>query len=227
MSQAPKLVIGNKNYSSWSMRAGLILDHAGIEVTEEIIPLREEDSSARITAFSPSGLVPALLVRDDEGAEQVIWDSLAICEWAAEQAPDKGLLPANPLTRAVCRSVAAEMHSGFRALRSERPMNLRMTLKAVPASPDCLADIARIEAVWEDCRDRFGEGGPFLFGGYTIADALYAPVVSRFVTYGVDLGAVAAAYVNAMQADGAFVRWAEAAKAETWSIPALDRDWNA
>lgn len=222
MAPELKLIIGNKNYSSWSMRAGLALDHAGLAFEEEIIPLRNPDSKARISAYSPSGLVPALVVRSETGAEQVIWDSLAIGEWASEQSTKGPLLPEDPLERAVCRSVAAEMHSGFRVLRQALPMNMRSRLAPPLITPDLSADISRICALWEECRRDFGQGGDFLFGKWTLADALYAPVVTRFRTYGIKVSDPVQDYMTAVEADPAFGRWAAAAASEPWRIPDLD-----
>ncbi|MGB0669992.1 MAG: glutathione S-transferase family protein [Rhodospirillales bacterium] len=219
----PLLAIGNKAYSSWSMRAGLILDHAGIDCEEVIIPLRQDDTKARILAHSPAGKVPVLILADGKGGQQAIWDSLAICEWAAERNPEAGLLPADPLARAVCRSAAAEMHSGFQTLRQRCPMNIRMTFPTPPLSAELAADIERIFALWSDCRSRFGAGGPFLFGGYSIADAQFAPVVSRFRTYGIGGDAVVEAYMVAVTTDAAYRKWAEAGMAEPWHIADLDR----
>ena len=208
-----KLFIGNKNYSSWSMRPWVVLEHFGIPFEEEVIPLDQPGSAAAIARVSPSGRVPALQYGDVE-----IWDSLAICEYLAEKFPGKGLWPAGPAARAVARSVCAEMHSGFTSLRTACPMKFRETLPPGPRSAEVEADIQRIVALWQDCRRRFGQDGPFLFGPFTIADAFYAPVVSRFRTYGVPLSGVAAQYAEAVWSLPAVQRWSEGARAETYRM---------
>lgn len=215
----PVLYIGNKNYSSWSMRPWLALKWAGIEFDERVLPLGAvgygKSKIPEILAVSPSGRVPALHL--DGG---VIWDSLAICEWAAEQAPS--LWPADPLTRATARSAAAEMHSGFAALRGAASMNLRRRTPPRAWSEDVRADISRIEGLWDACRASFGAGGPWLFGARCIADAMFAPVCTRFRTYAIELGPVAAAYCETVFADPDFRDWDAAASAETWTIPSAD-----
>jgi glutathione S-transferase len=202
------LVIGSRNLSSWSFRPWLALRQAALPFEEEVIPLRHADSAQRIAARSPSGRVPVLLI---DG--RPVWDSLAICETVAELA--NSLWPEEPLTRAHARAISAEMHSGFADLRTFLPMDF--TARFGP--PGRLLrgverDIARIQAIWRECRERHGDDGPFLFGRFTIADAMYAPVVSRFVTYAVELDPPAAAYVAAMQCLPAWAEWAAAAAAE-------------
>jgi glutathione S-transferase len=215
----PVLYIGNKNYSSWSMRPWLALRWGGVAFEERVIPLGGpgygKSKIGEILAVSPSGRVPALHV-----GETVIWDSLAISEWAAEQAPS--LWPADPLARAVARSAAAEMHSGFGALRRDGSMNVRRRAGKRDWPEDTRSDIARLEELWGGLRARFGAGGPFLFGARSVADAFYAPVCTRLRTYDVAVGAVAQAYCDAIFADAAFRDWEEAAAAETWKIPAAD-----
>jgi glutathione S-transferase len=218
----PVLHIGDKTYSSWSMRPWLALRWAGIAFDEHQLRLGPRDGGLNpaIAAISPSGRVPALHLPGGE----TIWDSLAICEWAAEEAPDAGLWPADPLARALARSAAAEMHAGFSALRQTYPMNLRRT--GAPIRGDAsraAADVARIDALWRELRGRFGAGGPFLFGARPgIADAMFAPVATRFRSYGVALSAPAQAYGDALLADPAFKEWDEAAKAEDWTIAETD-----
>lgn len=212
----PTLVIGNKNYSSWSLRPWLALRHAGIAFDEVLIPLDQEDTRARLAEESPSGLVPVL--RDDD---LTVWDTLAICERVAELAPEAGLWPDASDARAVARSVAAEMHSGFSALRSECPMNIRRR-STYTLSEAVEKDIARIKAVWRDCRTRFGQGGPFLFGRFTIADAMYAPVCTRFRTYGLPEDSVATDYIDAVHDHPAMRDWTEAARNEEWVIARSD-----
>jgi len=205
------LLIGNKNYSSWSLRAWILLRHLGLEFTELQVPLDLPDTAARLRAFNPAGLVPAL--RD---GELLVWDSLAVCEYACELA-GRGL-PADRAARALARSVAAEMHSGFRALRGTWPMNARATGRRTTTSPELLADVARIDTLWNQCRATHGGGGPWLLGGYSLADAMYAPVALRFHTYGAQLSPVAAAYVQAVLADPIMGEWLAAARAEPWVI---------
>lgn len=215
-----ELIIGNKNYSSWSLRGYLALSLAGLEFRETLIKLDEPGTKAAILARSPAGKVPALVHGD-----LLIWDTLAIGEYAAELAPDAGLWPADRAARAVARSVVAEMHSGFAGLRQDMPMNLRARRPGVGHSERALADAARVHAIWRDCRQRFGEagGGEFLFGAPTLADAFYAPVVTRFVTYGVDLDPVCRRYAGAVLALPAMVRWTEDALAEDWVMEHNER----
>ncbi|MFD1626691.1 glutathione S-transferase family protein [Azospirillum griseum] len=210
---AMTLVVGNKAYSSWSLRPWLALKQAGVSFAEIVIPLRQPETKAQILAHCPSGKVPCLIDGD-----RVIWDSLAICEYVAELAPAAGLWPADPHARAIARSVSAEMHSGFAALRNAMSMDLKIDRHGEGMTPDSAADIARIQALWADCRARFGQGGPFLFGGFTIADAMFAPVVTRFETYGVVVDAVSRAYMDAVQALPAMQEWTAAAKAEPWVL---------
>ncbi len=207
------LVIGNKNYSSWSMRPWLALKKSGVAFEEVVIALDRPETRAEIFKHSPSGFVPTL--KDDE---LTIWESLAICEYLAERFPDTGLWPKDPSARAIARSVSSEMHAGFSALRNNMPMNCRGDAPGKGRAPGVQEDINRISAIWRDCRARFGSNGPYLFGGFSIADAMYAPVVSRFVTYQVDLDADAKAYVNTMWADPAVAAWVEGARREPWVI---------
>jgi glutathione S-transferase len=207
------LVIGNKNYSSWSLRAWLFLRHTGATFREIRIGLDEPDTRERIAQYSPAGRVPVLI-----DGELTVWDSLAICEYLHEKFPAAGGWPAAAAARAQARAVSAEMHSGFQALRNEMPMNIRAR-RRVSASAAATADIARVVASWESCRERHGAGGPFLFGRFSIADAMYAPVVFRFRTYGVPLGGAAAAYAEALLADAAVREWTAAALAETEVVP--------
>lgn len=207
------LVIGNKNYSSWSMRPWLALKKSGVAFEEVVIALDRPETRAEIFKHSPSGFVPTL--KDDE---LTIWESLAICEYLAERFPDAALWPKDPSARAIARSVSSEMHAGFSALRNNMPMNCRGNAPGKGRAPGVQEDINRISAIWRDCRARFGASGPYLFGGFSIADAMYAPVVSRFVTYQVDLDADAKAYVNTMWSDPAVAAWVEGARREPWVI---------
>jgi glutathione S-transferase len=203
------LVVGTKNYSSWSLRPYLALAHTGQPFEEVVVPLGEPDTPRQILQHSPSGRVPLL----KHGA-LAIWDSLAICEYLAETFPEARLWPQAREARAVARAVTAEMHSSFQALRQHMNMNIRARKPGQGRAPGVAEDIARIQAVWNDCRARFGQGGPFLFGHFTIADAFYAPVATRFVTYDVALDPVCAAYRDAVLALPSFQKWAEAAKHE-------------
>ena len=207
------IYIGNKNYSSWSLRGWLMLKQSGASFEEVVIPLRETATRTTILRHSPSGRVPAL-----QQGELVIWESLAIGEYLADRFPEAGLWPAEPAARAVARSVSAEMHSGFSALRSHLPMNMRSTFAGRGMTPEAQADINRVTALWRDCRKRFGGDGKFLFGQPTIADAMYAPVVSRFRTYGIALEDEVQRYADAVWAWPALQEWATAAGHEPMVI---------
>lgn len=210
----PVLYIGNKNYSSWSLRPWLAARQIGFSFDEVIIPLDQPGTRTEILRYSPTGRVPCLVLGD-----QIIWDSLAICETLAELRPAAKLWPEDPVARALARSVSAEMHSSFQALRQHFPMNIRGRFPQRGVTPAVQEDINRICALWRDCRRRYGAGGSLLFGHFTIADAMYAPVVSRLVTYGVALDEDSRAYVDAVMALSAMVDWVEAAKREPWIIP--------
>jgi glutathione S-transferase len=207
------LVVGNKNYSSWSLRPWLAMRHAGIAFNEVVIPLYQQGSKAALLAYSPAGRVPVLVHGD-----RAIWDSLAILEYLAETVPDAALWPQDPAARALARCVSAEMHAGFAALRAGLSMNLREHLPGRRRSDAVAADIARVTAIWRDCRARFGEAGPFLFGRFSIADAMYAPVATRFRTYAVELDPVSRTYADTILALPAFLEWQAAAREEPWVI---------
>ena len=211
------LVTGNKNYSSWSLRPWLALEHAGAPFEEILVPLDQPDTHARIAEWSPTGRVPAL-----HDGEVRVWDSLAICEYVAELFPEAHLWPEDRAARACARSVSAEMHAGFAALRGAMPMNVRARLPGQSRTPDSLRDVERVRALWSECRARFGQDGPFLFGRFSIADAMYAPVVFRFRTYDVALDAGQRAYLEQMLQHPAMQKWARAAEQEPWSIAADD-----
>ncbi|MBW4659146.1 MAG: glutathione S-transferase family protein [Drouetiella hepatica Uher 2000/2452] len=204
------LIIGNKNYSSWSLRAWLALKQTGAEFEEIRIPLDTPQTRSQILQHSPTGKVPAL-----RHGEILLWESSAICEYLAELFPDRHLWPAEPRARAIARCVSAEMHAGFSPLRQRLSMDCRSRFAWKGAPPDVQADIDRILTLWFACRQEFGEGGDFLFGHWTIADAMFAPVVSRFVTYGVPLDAIAQAYAEATLGLPAMQEWLIAAAAET------------
>jgi glutathione S-transferase len=209
----PLLVLGNKAYSSWSLRPYLALKTAGIAFDEQVIRLYEPESKPEILKFSPAGKVPVLV--DDAVA---VWESLAICEYAAEKYPDVGLWPAEPHARAHARSIAAEMHAGFMALRRAMPFNARRTPRPIATDADTNADIARIAQLWRDARARFGADGAFLFGRFSIADAMYAPVAGRFRQYAVELDPVCAAYVDAVHALPAMRQWIADGTQEPWFV---------
>ena len=209
-----KLVIGNKNYSSWSMRPWLALRANNIAFEEIFIPLYTgEADKKRILGFTRSGKVPALLDGD-----VTIWDSLAIIEYAAERFPEARLWPEDRASRAHARAISAEMHSGFAALRNECGMNLHRPVGGIALSADARADIARIQQIWIECRERYGQSGRFLFGGFGGADAMFAPVVHRFRTYDIEVDSNVRGYMDAMMALPAFREWTSAALAETLVI---------
>ncbi|HUX74061.1 MAG TPA: glutathione S-transferase family protein [Steroidobacteraceae bacterium] len=210
------LVLGSKNYSSWSLRPWLFLRKLGIGFQERIIHFDAADYRAQIAALSPSRRVPVLI---DGGL--VVWDSLAICEYAADLA-DRGL-PDDREARAVARAVAAEMHSGFQTLRGDCPMNVRALGKRVAQTAPLLADIARIDAIWTECRDRFGDGGSWLFGAFSIADTMFAPIAFRFRTYGAALSGASSDYLAHLLADPHIGEWREAAEREGHPLPETDR----
>jgi len=214
------LLIGNKNYSSWSFRPWIAMKVAGIPFTEEVISLDAEDFKARVTKISGSGKVPALL-----DGEVRVWESLAILDYLAETFPDAKLWPAERAARAHARAVAAEMHAGFMALRNECAMNMWRPVIPRELTPAATANVRRIETIWTDCRTRYGAGGPFLFGGFGAADAMYAPVVSRFHTYAVPVGAAARAYMDAVMGLPAWQEWRAAALKEPWVLAKDEVDW--
>jgi len=202
-----KLVIGDRNYSSWSLRPWLAMKQIGLPFEEINIRLNSSGAKAEILRHSPSGKVPCLI-----DGETLIWDSLAICEYLAEKSPT--LWPAHRKTRAEARSISAEMHSGFRALRRSMPMDVHASKPYEGRSAEVQTDIDRIVEIWEGCRSRFAEAGPFLFGAFTIADAMFAPVVWRFLTYAIELPPASRAWVEAMCALPAMQDWRAGALAE-------------
>jgi glutathione S-transferase len=210
------LVIGNRNYSSWSLRGWLALKHSGAPFEELVIPLSQPRTAEEIRRHSPSGRVPVL-----KDGEHVVWDSLAIGEYLAERYPDARLWPVDSGARAMARSACAEMHSGFQSLRANLPMNLRLR-RAKPLTPEVQGDIARIVELWTACRARYGQGGPFLFGHFTLADVFYTPVASRFVTYEVPLEGTAQEYVATVLATPAMQEWIDLARKEPWTEPQYD-----
>jgi glutathione S-transferase len=215
------LVVGNKNYSSWSMRGGLMVRIAGIDVEEIVIPLDRPETQAAIRKHSPSGRVPVLLHHG-----LAIWESLAIAEYLNDLKPEVAMWPAATAARAHARSISTEMHAGFMDLRTNMPMNIRASYPGKGMTPAVRADIERITAIWRDCRKRFAGAAPkddgFLFGAFGAADAMYAPVVTRFRTYGVPLDADSEAYATAVLAHPAMKEWIDAAKNEPWLIDSYE-----
>jgi glutathione S-transferase len=211
------LVIGNKNYSSWSLRPWLAMRQAGLPFREVRIPLYTPESKAQIRSYSPSGKVPCLVDR-----ALAVWDSLAICEYLAERHPQAKLWPADPYARAVARSISAEMHSGFQNLRSNMSMNCRKRFPGMGRTVEVAGEIERVQRSWGEAREKHGAGGPFLFGAFTIADAMYAPVVLRFRTYAVQLNPVCREYADAILALPAMQQWLADAEAETEVIAAFE-----
>jgi len=217
---ALKLFVGNKNYSSWSLRPWIGMKAAGIAFDEEVISLNAPDFKARISKLSGTGKVPVLV--DDDVR---VWESLAILEYVAEKFPAAGLWPSDPAARAHARTIATEMHGGFLPLRRLCPMNMWRPVKKLELTAEVTANVKRIEDIWTDCRTRFGKGGPFLFGTFGAADAMYAPVVSRFHTYAIEVGAEARAYMQAVMALPAFAEWRAAGIKEPWVLAKDEPDW--
>lgn len=210
-------VIGNKNYSSWSLRPWLVMRMAEIPFEEVRVPLYGPGAADELASWSPSGLVPLLC-----DGELKVWDSLAICEYLAELFPECDLWPTEIEARAVARSISAEMHAGFAGLRTAMCMNIRRSYPGKGRTADCLRDIERIVEIWQDCRTRFGADGEFLFGRFGIADAMYAPVVLRFQTYEVELTDIAKSYADAILALPVMKEWISDAEREKESIPQFD-----
>ena len=209
------LVIGNKNYSSWSLRPWIAMAASGIPFTEEVVPLDQPDTKEKIKRHSAAGRVPVL-----HHGDITVWESLAILEYLAESFPDAGLWPEGKAARAMARSVSSEMHAGFQALRSTCPMNMRRAKRRLGLPPAAIADVRRIEELWAGCREAQGQGGHFLFGSFTAADAMYAPVVNRFEVYDVPVSRETRAYMEAVMALPAWQGWRKAAMAEPWVIEA-------
>jgi glutathione S-transferase len=214
------LVIGNKTYSSWSMRPWIGPKAAGIPFDETLIPFDAPDFKARVAAISGTGKVPVLI-----DGETRVWESLAILEYAAEKFPQARLWPADSRARAHARAIANEMHAGFLPLRRHLPMNMQRPVEMRRLTAEAAVDVKRIDAMWSDCRNRFGKAGPFLFGKFTAADAMYAPIVSRFRTYAVEVGAPARAYMEAVMALPAWQEWEAAALEEEWVCAEDEVDW--
>ncbi|MGF6159041.1 glutathione S-transferase [Ensifer sp. KUDG1] len=205
------LFVGNKNYSSWSMRPWIAMTAAGIAFDEVVIPFDFAAGNPDIRAVSPTGKVPLL-----RHGDFLVWESLAIIDYVAELFPDAGLWPADRQSRARARSYSMEMLSGFRALRGACPMNVRRAKKALDVAEDVRSDVARIETIWRQALAQ--SGGPFLFGAFTAADAMYAPVVNRFDVYDLVADPETLGYMNRVKAHPAFLKWEEAARAEPWVV---------
>jgi glutathione S-transferase len=218
MSAELLLVMGNRNYSSWSLRPWMLLRHLELPFRELVLSLDTPEFQREVGRYSPSRRVPVLIDGDLK-----IWETIAICEYLVEKKNGRGW-PQDPAARANARAVAAEMHAGFAALRSARPMNVRERGRHVPLTPAVSADIARIDSLWSDCRRQHGKGGPWLFGAdYTAADAMFAPVVTRFNTYGAQgLGTTALEYVDTVLADPHLQNWMQLAAVEPEKLPSTD-----
>ncbi len=214
------LIIGNKNYSSWSFRPWIAMKVAGIAFEEVVISLNAPDFKARLAPHSGTGKVPVLIDGDVR-----VWESLAILEYLADRFPAAKLWPDDPAARAHARTVASEMHAGFVPLRRHCPMNMWRPVKKRDLPDEVAQNVRRIDALWTDCRARFGAGGPFLFGGFGAADAMYAPVVSRLHTYGIEVGEASRAYMAAAMALPAWAEWRAAAVQEPWVLPEDEPDW--
>jgi glutathione S-transferase len=215
-----ELIIGNKNYSSWSLRPWFAMKVAGIPFEETLISLQAPDFKSRLAAFGGAGKVPTLV-----DGEIRVWESLAILEYLAEKFPAAALWPREPVARGHARAVAAEMHAGFSALRGQLPMNIARPVIPRALDAEAIADVARIEVIWSECRSRFGGAGAFLYGAFSAADAMYAPVVSRFHTYAVEVSASAADYMRALMALPAWSEWRDGARREPWVLPHDEVDW--
>jgi glutathione S-transferase len=214
------LVIGNKNYSSWSFRPWLAMKVAGLAFDETVISLEAADFKTRVMELGGSGRVPVLIDGDVR-----VWESLAILEYLGEKFPAARLWPESVAARAHARAIASEMHAGFAALRRHLPMNVARPVKFRALDAGAAKDVARIDAIWRQCRAKFGRGGVFLFGAFGAADAMFAPVVWRFHTYAVEVSATASDYMRAMMALPAWNEWRDAARRETWILAEDEVDW--
>jgi glutathione S-transferase len=216
-----KLIIGNKNYSSWSLRGWLAAKQSGLPFQEITVPLYGEDwdESRKAEDLAPSsGKVPILW-----DGETVVWDSLAIIDWLADKVGRDRFWPKDEVARGMARSMVAEMHSSYMALRRQHPMNVRARHEGVAVTEEARGDIVRVLTLWAEARARFGHGGPFLFGSFSAADIVYAPVVSRFITYGIAVPGFAAAYMQAVWEHEWMQNWVAAAESEQWTIARFDK----
>ena len=210
----PHLVIANKNYSSWSLRPWMAMTMVGLDFDESMILLDTPVMKKQIAGHSPAGRLPVL-----HHGKITVWETLAILEYLAETYPEKNFWPKSRAARAMARAVSNEMHAGFSSLRNACPMNLRRAPKAVRMNEPIRADVARIEEIWRDCRKTYGKGGKFLFGKFSNADAMFAPVVTRFETYAIPVARDTKAYMDTVMATKAFQAWKSAALKETWIVP--------
>jgi glutathione S-transferase len=217
---ALKLIIGNKNYSSWSFRPWLAMKVANIPFEEEVIPLDASNFKTRLGEFSGNGKVPLLIDGDT-----YVWESVAILEYLAEKFPSAKLWPSDLALRAKARAIAAEMHAGFSPLRRDLPMNMRRPVRRRELTAEAQSNVRRIETIWTDCRRQSASGGSFLFGGFGAADAMYAPIVSRLHTYDVAVAAPCRDYMDAIMALPAWMEWHRGALAETGILPEDEVDW--
>ncbi|MFM9973039.1 MAG: glutathione S-transferase family protein [Beijerinckiaceae bacterium] len=208
-----KLVIGNKNYSSWSLRPWIAMKQIGLSFEESVIPMTMANTRAEMLKHSPTGLVPTLI-----DGEVTIFETIAILEYLNDAYPEAGLWPKPLAARAHARAISAEMHAGFAALRRDCPMNIRRAVKKHSVSPEAQRHVERIDALWSDARQRFGKGGDFLFGHFTNADAMYAPIINRFHVYDLPRSKTAQTYMDAMMALPAWKEWEKASNAESWVI---------
>ena len=216
------LHIANKLYSSWSLRPWMLMTALGIAFEETVIPMYFPDSRARMLDVSPTGKMPVLT---HDGV--TVWESLAIAEYLHERYPDKGVWPKDAKARAHARAAANEMHAGFQALRNACPMNLGKRFEPKDLGSDVADDVRRLEGLWSDCRRRFGAGGDFLFGAFSAADAMFAPVVTRLDTYQVRVAPETRRYMDAVLRHPAFLEWLSEALAEPWTIPHYEAGWTA
>lgn len=207
------LTIANKLYSSWSLRPWLVMKGFGIPFEETVIPMYQPDSKARMLAVSPTGKMPCLTDGD-----VTVWESLAIIEYLAEKFPEKAIWPQNPKARAHARAASNEMHAGFQALRNACPMNLGKRFAKKDYGPEVAGNVARISALWKEARKTFGAEGPFLYGAFSAADAMFVPVATRFDAYQIDVNAETRAYMDVVLSHPAFVAWREDALQEPWRI---------
>ena len=209
------LYIGNKVYSSWSLRPWIVMRAKGIAFDEQLIQLRADDTPHLIRKHSPSGKLPCLVDGD-----VTVWESLAILEYLADKFPDKGIWPKDVKARAHARAISSEMHASFQALRTHCPMTITQRFRARALPADVQANVNRISEIWNEARAKFGSksGGPFLYGDFSAADGMYAPVVSRFHTYSIEVDAVCQSYMDAVQAHPAYEQWLAEAAAEPWVL---------
>ena len=208
-----KLIIGNKNYSSWSMRPWLLLSHYGVPFEEVAVPLYQDNTPASLAKYSGAAKVPVL-----QNGDLTVWDSMAICEYVSEQYLNGKGWPSEVKARAQARSCSAEMHSGFPAIRGQLPMNCRARQRNVPLTPELAAEIARVDRIWSEYRGIYSGDGPWLFGEFSIADCMFAPVASRFATYGISLSETASQYMQCLLSHEKVQEWIQLAEAESERI---------